>query len=93
MDVLLTSRRLASSPADQTDYRMEHGWFNFAIATTSGGMPLSALVTAATVRVAIAEGFFSSVSAVLAMVMYDAAGVSIRGRAGRDLNRSGGTKT
>ena len=96
MDVLLTSAAawLAAQLIKLIYYRMEHGWFNFAVMTTSGGMPSShtALVTAATVRVAIAEGLFSSmfgVSAVFAMVvMYDAAGVRHSvGEQARTLNR------
>ncbi len=83
MNVLLTAVAawLVAQLIKLIYYKMENGWFNFAVLTTSGGMPSShtALVTAAAVRVALAEGVFSSLfglSVVLAMVvMYDAAGV------------------
>ena len=96
MDVLLTAVAawLVAQLIKLVYYRMENGWFNFAVMTTSGGMPSShaALVTAATIRVALSEGIFSSlfgVSAVFAMVvMYDAAGVRHSvGEQARTLNK------
>jgi uncharacterized protein len=62
-------------------YRKIHGWFNFAVMTSSGGMPSShtALVVAATTRIAIAEGFSSSLFGACVVfslvIMYDAIGV------------------
>lgn len=96
MNVLLTAAAawLAAQLIKLVYYKIENGWFNFAVLTTSGGMPSShsALVTAAAVKVALTEGIFSSlfgVSAVLAMiVMYDAAGVRQSvGEQARTLNR------
>jgi acid phosphatase family membrane protein YuiD len=96
MDVLLTATAawLVAQLMKLFYYRLENGWFNFAVMTTSGGMPSShaALVTAATIRVALSEGIFSSlfgVSAVFAMVvMYDAAGVRHSvGEQARTLNK------
>ena len=96
MDVLLTATAawLVAQLIKLFYYRLENGWFNFAVMTTSGGMPSShaALVTAATIRVALSEGVFSSlfgVSAVFAMVvMYDAAGVRHSvGEQARTLNK------
>lgn len=62
-------------------YRLENGFFNFRVLTTSGGMPSShsALVVAATTRIAITEGYLSPIFGVCVVfslvVMYDAVGV------------------
>lgn len=62
-------------------YRRLKGRFNFAVMTTSGGMPSShsALVVAATVRIGLTEGLLSPLLGVCIVfsliVMYDAAGV------------------
>lgn len=62
-------------------YRIEKGHFNLAVMTVSGGMPSShsALVVAATVRVALEEGVLSPLFGLCVVfslvVMYDAAGV------------------
>ncbi|NCB42014.1 MAG: divergent PAP2 family protein [Clostridia bacterium] len=62
-------------------YRIENGRFNFGVLTTSGGMPSShsALVVAATTRVALTEGIlsplFGACMVFSLVVMYDAAGV------------------
>lgn len=62
-------------------YRVENGHFNFAVMTTSGGMPSShsALVVSATVRIALTEGVLSPLFGACVVfslvVMYDAAGV------------------
>ncbi|MDD2294661.1 MAG: divergent PAP2 family protein [Eubacteriales bacterium] len=96
MDVLLTSVAawLVAQLIKLFYYRRENGWFNLAVMTASGGMPSShaALVTAATVRVALAEGVLSplfGVSAVFALVvMYDATGVRHSvGEQAKTLNR------
>ena len=62
-------------------YRIENGKFSLAVMTTSGGMPSShsALVVAATTRIALIEGISSSLFGACVVfslvVMYDAAGV------------------
>lgn len=83
MDVLITAvfSWLAAQLIKLAYYRKMHGWFNFAVMTSSGGMPSShtALVIAATTRIAVTEGIFSplfGVCVVFSMViMYDAIGV------------------
>lgn len=62
-------------------YRKIHGWFNFAVMTSSGGMPSShtALVVAATTRIAIVDGLssplFGACVVFSLVIMYDAIGV------------------
>ena len=96
MDVLLTAGAawLAAQLIKLIYYRVVDGRFSASVLIASGGMPSShtALVTAATVRVALVDGVFSSlfgISAVFALiVMYDAAGVRHSvGEQARTLNK------
>jgi len=96
MDVLLTAGAawLAAQLIKLIYYRVVDGRFSASVLIASGGMPSShtALVTAATVRVALVDGVFSSlfgISPVFALiVMYDAAGVRHSvGEQARTLNK------
>jgi len=61
--------------------RRQDGWYNFALLTSSGGMPSShtALVIATTTRIAVTQGIFSPLFGVCVVfslvIMYDATGV------------------
>lgn len=83
MDVLITAvfSWLLAQLIKLAYYRKIHGWFNFAVMTSSGGMPSShtALVVAATTRIAVTEGIFSPLFGACVVfslvIMYDAIGV------------------
>lgn len=83
MDVLFTALLawLLAQLIKLVYYRKIHGRFNFAVMTSSGGMPSShtALVVAATTRIAIVDGLSSSLFGACVVfslvIMYDAIGV------------------